>query len=227
MCSYGHEGKSSMSEQFAKPVLTVWGRANSVNVQKVLWCCHELGLEFTRIDAGWHFGRNKEPEYLAMNPNGRVPTLVEDDFILWESNTICRYLAQKHGPESGLYPRDLRQRAMVDKWLDWTISSYGPVERDLYWGLIRSPQEERDMPALNRIADQLSSLWRIVDANLSGRLYAAGDEFTLADICLGAYARRWFGFAGIDKPDFVELVSWHDRIARRSGYQRHLTSPLT
>lgn len=216
-----------MSEQLAQPALTIWGRANSVNVQKVLWCCHELGLEFTRIDAGWHFGRNREPEYLAMNPNGRVPTLVEDDFILWESNTICRYLAQKYGSDAGLYPRDLRQRAMVDKWLDWSISSYGPLERELYWGLVRTREEERDVPALNRIAGQLSLLWQIVDAHLSGRRYATGDDFTLADICLGAYARRWFSFAGIDKPDFVELASWHGCIAQRSGYQLHLASPLT
>ncbi|QJP14413.1 glutathione S-transferase [Starkeya sp. ORNL1] len=216
-----------MSEQPAQPARTIWGRANSVNVQKVLWCCHELGLEFTRIDAGWHFGRNREPEYLAMNPNGRVPTLVEDNFILWESNTICRYLAQKYGPDSRLYPGDLRQRAMVDKWLDWSISSYGPVERDLYWGLIRTARDERDMPALNKIADRLGVLWEIVDANLSGRRFMAGEEFSLADICLGAYARRWFGFVDLEKPSFVKLASWHDRISRRPGYRLHLAHPLT
>ncbi|HWG68591.1 MAG TPA: glutathione S-transferase N-terminal domain-containing protein, partial [Steroidobacteraceae bacterium] len=101
--------------------ITIWGRANSVNVQKVLWCLSEFDLAYTRIDAGMAFGRNQEPDYLAMNPNGRIPTLVDGDFVLWESNSIMRYLALAYRPQSTLYPSAPRRRAAVDRWLDWTL----------------------------------------------------------------------------------------------------------
>src|SRR5665647_1659162 len=102
--------------------LRIWGRANSVNVQKVLWCCRELDVAFDRIDAGMQFGRNGEPDYLAMNPNGRVPTLVDGDFVLWESNSIMRYLALVHGGGTTLYPSAPKVRAGLERWLDWTLS---------------------------------------------------------------------------------------------------------
>ena len=115
--------------------ITIWGRANSVNVQKVLWCLHELDLAYERIDAGMAFGKNREPEYLAMNPNGRVPTLVDGDFVLWESNSIMRYLVLAYVPQSPLYPRPPRVRAGVDRWLDWTLSTLQPVDRPVFWAL--------------------------------------------------------------------------------------------
>jgi glutathione S-transferase len=103
--------------------LTIWGRANSVNVQKVLWCLSELDLGYERIDAGMAFGRNNEPAYLAMNPNGRVPTLVDGDFVLWESNSIMRYLVLAYREGSPIYPKAPKGRASVDRWLDWTLST--------------------------------------------------------------------------------------------------------
>ena len=101
--------------------ITIWGRPNSVNVQKVLWCLHELDLAYERIDAGMAFGKNREPEYLTMNPNGRVPTLVDGDFVLWESNSIMRYLVRAYAPQSTLYPHAPKVRSGVDRWLDWTL----------------------------------------------------------------------------------------------------------
>src|SRR6201992_845319 len=108
--------------------IIIWGRVNSVNVQKVLWCLHELDLTYERIDAGMAFGRNHEPEYLAMNPNGRVPTLVDGNCVLWESNSIMRYLVRAYRPQSPLYPQVPKVRAGVDRWLDWTLSTLQPVD---------------------------------------------------------------------------------------------------
>ena len=211
----------------SKDRLVIWGRANSVNVQKVLWCCEELRLAFDRIDAGRNFGRNREPEYLAMNPSGRVPTLIDGDFILWESNTILRYLAAKYGEDDALYPVDLRRRALIDKWLDWAISSCAPVTRDLYWGIVRAAAEKRDVAAMQRIADRLSLLWQVLENSLGHCGYAAGDAFSIADICLGAYARRWFGFEEVVKPPLPKLAAWFARINFRSGFQHYLTDPMT
>ena len=173
--------------------LTIWGRPNSVNVQKVLWCLAELDIDFERIDAGMQFGRNDQADYLAMNPNGRIPTLVDGDFVLWESNAIMRYLCLAYGGDTPIYPREPQQRAAVERWLDWTLSTVQPVERPLFWGLIRTPVAERDMTALQKSADAAAEVWTILDRQLARRRYVEGEAFTLADIALGTFARRWFG----------------------------------
>jgi glutathione S-transferase len=207
--------------------ITIWGRANSVNVQKVLWCLSELDLAYTRIDAGMAFGRNQEPDYLAMNPNGRIPTLVDGDFVLWESNSIMRYLALAYRPQSTLYPSAPRRRAAVDRWLDWTLSTMQPVDRPVFWALVRTPVEQRDMAAIQRDVDAEAAQWRIVEAQLASRRFIEGDDFTLADIALGAYARRWLGVEGVCKPRLAQLERWFAEFAKRGGFQQFIAPPMT
>ena len=207
--------------------LTIWGRANSVNVQKVLWCLRELDLAYQRIDAGMAFGRNRERDYLAMNPNGRVPTLVDGDFVLWESNSIMRYLVLAYAPQSPLYPQAPRLRASVDRWLDWTLSTLQPIERPVFWALIRTPAESRDMGAIQKDADAAAAEWRIIDAELATRSFIVTDHLTLADIALGAYARRWFGVEGIDKPRLAHLERWFEQLSGRPGFRQFVAPPLS
>jgi glutathione S-transferase len=207
--------------------LKIWGRANSVNVQKVLWCLSELDLAYQRIDAGMAFGRNRDPDYLAMNPNGRVPTLVDGDFVLWESNSIMRYLVRAHAPGSSLYPDAPKQRAGVDRWLDWTLSTVQPVDRPVFWALVRTPLEQRDMVAIQKDADAEAEVWRIANAQLATRRFIEGDDFTLADIALGAYARRWFGVEGVTKPQLPHLERWFAQFAGRPGFQKFIAPPMS
>jgi glutathione S-transferase len=207
--------------------IKIWGRANSVNVQKVLWCLGELDLAYERIDAGMAFGRNREPDYLAMNPNGRVPTLVDGDFVLWESNSIMRYLVRAYRPQSPIYPQAPKVSAGVDRWLDWTLSTLQPVDRPVFWALVRTPVEERDMAAIQKDADAEASQWHIVDAQLATRRFIEGDEFTLADIALGAYARRWFGVEGISKPRFTHLDRWFAEFESRPGFAQFVAPPMS
>jgi glutathione S-transferase len=207
--------------------LTIWGRANSVNVQKVLWCLHELDLAYDRIDAGMQFGKNNEATYLAMNPNGRVPTLVDGDFVLWESNSIMRYLNLAYGKGSSIYPASPRARAGVDRWLDWTLSTLQPVDRPVFWALVRTPLEKRDMVAIQKDADAEAVQWRIVDAQLATRRFIEGDDFTIADIALGAYARRWFGVEGITKPVLQNLERWFAQFAARPGFAEFIAPPMS
>lgn len=207
--------------------LTIWGRANSVNVQKVLWCLAELGLDYERIDAGMQFGRTREAGYLAINPNARVPTLVDGDYALWESNSIMRYLCLAYRPESPLYPEEPKRRAAVDRWLDWTLSTVQPVDRPVFWALVRTPPDQRDMAAIQRDADAEAEVWRIADHHLATRRYIEGDEFTLADIALGAYARRWFGVEGITRPREPHLERWLALVAERSAYQQFIAPPMS
>jgi glutathione S-transferase len=207
--------------------LKIWGRANSVNVQKVLWCLRELDLSYERIDAGMAFGRTRDPDYLAMNPNARVPTLVDGDYELWESNSVMRYLVLAYAPQSPLYPSSPKARAGVDRWLDWTLSTLQPVDRPVFWALVRTPVEQRDMVAIQKDADAEAAQWVIVDAYLARRRFIEGDEFTLADIALGAYARRWFGVESIRKPQLAHLERWFAQFAGRPGFAQFIAPPMS
>eukprot|EP01035_Chromulina_nebulosa_P000234 gene234-337_t len=190
-------------------------------------CCRELGLGFGRVDAGMQFGRNGDPDYLAMNPNGRIPTLVEGDFVLWESNAIMRYLALAHGTDGTLYPPAPKVRASVERWLDWTLSTLQPIERPVFWGLVRTPPAERDMAAIQLAADAAAAQWQIVNAHLAGRSVMEGDTFTLADLALATYARRWFGVEGVRKPDLPDLTRWFASMSGRAGFQEFVAPPMS
>ena len=207
--------------------LTVWGRANSVNVQKVLWCLAELDLAYERIDAGMVFGKNDRPEYLAMNPNGRVPTLVDGDYVLWESNSIMRYLNLAFGRGSPIYPTSPQARAAVDRWLDWTLSTLQPVDRPVFWALVRTPVEKRDMVAIQKDVDAEAVVWRIPEALLASRRFIEGDQFTIADIAIGAFARRWFGVEGVSKPKLPNLERWYAQISERPGFAKFIAPPMS
>jgi len=208
--------------------LTIWGRANSVNVQKVLWCLAELDLSYERIDAGMEHGKTQEPDYLAINPNARVPTMVDGDFALWESNSIMRYLCMAYGKGTSIYPQDPKLRAAVDRWLDWTLSTVQPVDRPVFWALVRTPPEQRDMIQIQKDADAEALVWRIADHHLSKRRFIEGDDFTIADIALGAYARRWFGVEGITRPKQPHLEGWlKEELSSRPGFAKFVAKPMS
>lgn len=208
-------------------MIKIWGRPNSVNVQKVLWCCDELVLPFERIDAGGPFGHLDDPAYLAMNPNGKIPTLVDGNFVLWESNAILRYLAMEYGPSSLLYPADPKVRASIERWLDWSIGTLAPAERPLFLALVRTPPEKRDPAKIEADVQSVAALWTLLDHHLQGRFFLENERFSLADIVLGAFARRWFGLEGIERPALPNLERWYQRLAQRQGFRKYIDLPLT
>jgi len=202
----------------------IWGRTSSSNVQKVLWCCAELGLTYRRHDVGREFGGNREPSYLAMNPMALVPTIRDGDVIIWESNSIIRYLAAKYDGER-LYPAALAGRSQVDRWLDWELGTIAPAIFPVFWGLIRTPAEKRDTAAISAAAERLTELWQILDRHLSSQPYVAGETLTLADIALGNSIHRWFNFP-LERASLTSLKAWHDRIAAWPGFRKHIAKPL-
>src|SRR6266705_5630809 len=167
---------SSASE--GRAMIKIWGRNTSVNVQKVMWAVGELELPHERIDVGGTFGKNKEPAYLAMNPNGLVPTLEEDGFLLWESNSIVRYLAGKHG-DGALEPADPKARALASQWMDWQLSVLGPAITPAFWGLIRTPPAERDHAAIDASRKKSTEAMKILDAQLAKTPFVAGPAFSM------------------------------------------------
>jgi glutathione S-transferase len=206
-------------------MLKIWGRTTSSNVQKVLWCCAELGIEYERVDLGGPFGGNQDPEYLAMNPNGLVPTIKDGDLILWESNTICRYLATTHRGER-LYPTAPVARSRVERWMDWQLSSVGPPMGTLLFGLIRTKPEQRDHAAIEAARRKALAAWTIVEYELEGRPFLAGQELSLAEIALGTLVYRWHAFS-IERPLLKNVRAWYDRMRERPGFKTHIEIPIT
>jgi glutathione S-transferase len=202
-------------------MLKVWGRNTSSNVQKVMWAIGEMGLKCERIDIGGPFGKNNEPAYLAMNPNGLVPTLEEEDgFLLWESNTIVRYLAAKHGAGS-LEPADLRTRALASKWMDWQLSVAGPAIFPVFWGLIRTPPEKRDPAAIDAGKKKITDAMRILDAQLTKTQFVAGDAFSYGDIPVGIIAYRFTSLV-TDRPAMTGLERWYAALSARPTFREQV-----
>ena len=206
-------------------MLTIWGRPNSINVQKAMWTVAELGLECERIDAGGAFGRLDTAEYGALNPNRRVPTLIDGDFVLWESNAIVRYLSAQYG-EGGLRPTDTKVRALADSWMDWMVTTVMGDLTLVFWQLIRTADEERDHAAVAAALDRLNPAWDIVEAHLEGRNFLAGDALTMGDIPLGAAVYRYSAL-DIDRPNRPSLAQWYQRLSDRPAYRDHVMLPLT
>lgn len=206
-------------------VLKIWGRANSINVQKVLWCCAELGLAFERVNAGGKFGVVNTPEYLAKNPNARVPTIEDGDFVLWESHAIVRYLARKHGAGT-LWPEDERAAADADRWMEWYSTTVWPNLQPVFWNLVRVEPQHRDMAAVEAARRRLAEHLGIVEKWLSSRPYLAGESFTMGDIPMGVALHRWF-LLPIERPEYPRLAAYYDRLGRRPAFQRYCAAPLT
>lgn len=204
-------------------MLKVWGRNNSSNVQKVMWCIGELGVAHERVDAGRQFGIVNEPAYRAKNPNAKIPT-VEDGVVLWESNAICRHLARKHGR---LMPASLADQARVDMWMDWQQTELGQGVGPVFIGLVRTPADQRDNAAIDRAKQAAIAAMGILDAELGRHLFVVGNTFTVADIPIGIMAFRYKALIP-ESPAYAHVDRWYQAISARSAFAEHVSSiPLT
>jgi len=205
-------------------MLVVWGRKNSVNVQKVLWCCEEIGLNYERKEAGGAFGVVNTSEYRSLNPNRLVPTIDDDGVVLWESNAVVRYLAAKYG--GGLWPEELATRADADRWMDWQQTALWPALRTVFMGLVRTPPEQRDARAIEESRVKSGDLLGILDHYLASRAFVAGDAFTMGDIPLGCAIWRWMALP-IERPARPNVQRWFDALSQRSAFKSVVMLPLT
>ena len=205
-------------------MLKIWGRVNSVNVKKVLWAAEELGLKYERVDAGLQFGVTKTPEYMKMNPNSLVPTIEDDGFVLWESHSIVRYLAARHGMGT-LHPTDLRHRADAERWMDWAFI-FQNAFRPVFWGLVRTPPEKRDMNAIEEGRKKFAELLAIPEQALAGKPYLAGSAFTMGDIPLGCHVQLWMRLP-MERPQHPHLAAWFNRLCARPAFRKIVDIPLS
>ena len=208
-------------------MIKIWGRNTSSNVQKVMWAIGEMKLPHQRIDVGGAFGKNNEAPYLAMNPNGLVPTLEEEDgFTLWESNSIVRYLAAKNADRT-LEPADLKTRARAQKWMDWQLSVMGPAITPVFWGLIRTPPEKRDANAIAAGKAKTVAAAKMLDEQLGKTAYLAGDAFSYGDIPVGIMVYRYVQLIP-ERPAMPQLDRWYAAISSRDAFKEQVGSvPLT
>ena len=201
-------------------MLKVLGKSSSINVRKVLWTCVEIGVPFELEEWGSGFQSTDVPEFRALNPNAMVPVIRDGAFVLWESNTICRYLASKHG-RTDLLPANPAERATVEQWMDWQAGELNNSWRYAFMALVRNSPAHTDRAA---IADSIVNWNRhmgILDAQLSKTAsYVAGPAFTLADIVLGLSANRW-GMTPMERPHFPALSDYLERLGQRKGFQVH------
>jgi glutathione S-transferase len=206
-------------------MLKIWGRKNSINVQKVMWTIAEIGLKAERIDAGMNHGIVTEPWYQKLNPNRLIPTIDDDGVVLWESNVIVRYLAAKHALGT-LMPADSATRARAEMWMDWQQSTIMPGLGPVFLGLVRTPPERRNTSAIDGGADATRAALRILDCQLLDRSHILGDRFTIADIPLGCAVYRWYALP-VEHGDLPNLRAWYQRLAQRPGFVEQVMLPLT
>ena len=206
-------------------MLKVWGRANSSNLKKVTWMCAEIGLPYERIDAGMAFGVVNTPEYRKLNPNGLVPTIDDEGFILWESNAIVRYLSAKHAAGT-LWPADLKVRADADRWMDWCTSMLGPAFLPVFWNLVRTPVEQRNMKEIEDGSNKTGEVLARLDTALAGRNFIAGDRFTMGDIAFGPIAYL-VNNVSFDRPKLANYDAWYARISGRPAFGKVVALPVS
>jgi len=205
-------------------MIQVWGRRNSGNVIKVLWCLRELGRPFDVEEVGGPHGKNKEDWFLALNPNGLVPVVRDEDgYVVWESNVIVRYLAAKYSP-GGMWPQDVFARADADRWMDWPMLVQ-PYMTTLNVGLVRTPSEQRDISKIEVAHRAAADIWAVLDEHLRDRDFVAGAQLTIGDIAIGNLAYRWFNL-DVDRPEMPGLQSWYRRLSERKAFQTEVMRPL-
>lgn len=201
-------------------MLEILGRSSSINVRKVLWLCAELELAYRQEQWGAGFRSTNTPEFLALNPNGLVPVIRDGDFVLWESNTICRYLAARNG-RTDLLPADAMPRARVEQWMDWQATELNDAWRYAFMALVRNSPKHTDATAIEASIGQWNRCMRLLDAQLAGTgAYAAGETFTLADIGIGLSTHRWFA-SPIARAPLAAVEAYYERLSERAGFREH------
>lgn len=198
-------------------MIEFWGRKNAYNVQKVSWMLAELGLDYQHHDVGSNPGDLQTPEMLALNPHARVPLIRDDGAVIWESNSIVRYLAARYGGAE-LYPPDPFQRSLAERWMDWELSKLQPDFIELFWGYYRTPADARNMAQVEAAAQRCASHFELLDQHLRQQPYLAGDSFSVGDIPCAVCLYRYFemGF-DVPKPDYV--MQWYQRLCQRDAYR--------
>ena len=205
-------------------MIKIIGRLSSINVRKVVWAAQECGTPFERMDAGMQFGVVNTPEYLALNPNALVPTLVDGELVLWESNVIVRYLCAKYG--GALYPADLAQRFDAERWMDWQQTTLNRAGGQAFIQWFRTPTEQRQPEVIAASVAATEPLLSWLNKHLSQQAYMAGASFGMADLVIGVEIHRWFALPQ-PRPSWPHLEAWYAQVLARPATRGVLDLPVS
>ncbi len=206
-------------------MLTVWGRSNAFNVQKVLWLLAELDVPYQHIVIGGSYGSLNTPEFLALNPHGKIPVIDDAGLIVWESHTILRYLAAQYG-KSHFWPEDAGVRSESDRWLDWFQTSLQPAFLTrVFWAFYRTPEPQRDWTVIQQGIQQTATYLQLLDRQLADRDYLTGSSLSLADIAIGTLLYRYFN-VDVERADTPHVAAWYQRLLARPAYQQFVAVPF-
>ncbi|WP_297321950.1 glutathione S-transferase N-terminal domain-containing protein [uncultured Bartonella sp.] len=207
-------------------MLVLWGRPTSSNVKKVLWTLEEIGLDYQYIKAGGAYGGLDTPEFLALNPNGLVPTIKDDDLVLWESNTIVRYLAARYG-KGVLWIEDCGKRASAEKWMDWTMGTLFEPFVDLLLNVVRLAPEKRDPQKVVDNVAKFENGLGIIDGELKKHPYLSGENLGIGDIIPGVFVYYYYAMKLPRKNTFSNVEIWYQKLQTRPGYIKHVMTPIS
>lgn len=205
-------------------MLKIYGRRTSINVRKVLWCCEELAIRHEREDLGSGFRSPAAEEFLTLNPNGLVPVIDDGGFVLWQSNSIIRYLATAYGDHT-LYSSDLRQHALIDQWIDWQATEFNDAWRGAFMGLVRKAPAYQDRRIIDESIAQWTKMMKVLEDRLhEAGAYVGGESFTLADIPIGLSIHRWFS-TPVPHVELPAVEAYYNRLRSRPGFLAQLDEP--
>ena len=205
-------------------MIIVWGRRNSANVQKVMWLIGELNLSYRRHPFGGSFEALDTKEYKNLNPNCTIPVITDGDLLLWQSNVIVRYLAQKYS-EGELWPNEIQIRALADQWMEWQQTVAGLDSFIVFHGLIKTPPEKQNRAVIEAAAKRLGQTYQILDQHLCSNNFVAGKNFSMGDIPLGVNLNRYYNL-NIERPELPNVKKWFDRIQQKPAFQKHVGFPF-
>lgn len=205
-------------------MLKIFGRRSAHNVQKVLWTIGELSLPYEHIDLGSMPGQLDTPEFLALNPHGRIPVLVDGETIIWESNTIIRYLSATYGSGS-LWPQTPAERSLADRWMDWELATFQPDFLALFWGFFRTPVGQRDNDAIHKSRSRCEEHFKKLDSHLSQQPFLAGTTLTMGDIPCATSLYRYFEM-GVPVTPYPNVMAWYQRLMEQPAYREHIMIPF-
>ncbi|MGY8709370.1 glutathione S-transferase [Bradyrhizobium sp. 18BD] len=207
-------------------MLTVYGRKSSFNLQKVMWLVGELGITHKHVELGGSFGGLDAPEFLAMNPHGRIPVIDDSGIIVWESHAILRYLAAQYASGTLFWPTSPAERAKADQWMDWSQTALQPAFLvGVFWGWYRTPEAQRNLAAVDKAREQTSRYLKHVDHQLKGRSFLLGDHLSLADIPIGTHLYRYFNL-DLPRSNLPNVERWYERLQSKSAYREHVCLPF-
>ena len=209
-----------MSDNASK--ITVWGRRNSMNVQKVMWALGELGRDYQRHDMAGSFGI--DAQYTTKNPNAVVPTIEDGELTLYESNACVRYLARQYRAGS-LCPLDAKDAALADQWMDWQCSTFGTGFFMIFMNKIRLTAEKSSPEQIKKGEQQTAHLLQQLESKLEQTDYLIGNTLSMADIPIGTMLYRYFTME-IERPPLPAVAAYYQRLTARPSYQKHVMIPF-